>query len=428
MTSTPVTAVVVGAGSRGFAYSKYALDNPDKFKIVGVAEPRKFQREKLASDHNLCKEKVFSTWEEVVNVPKFADCILVTTMDQMHKDPAVAFAKKGYHIYLEKPMATTYADCACIVETCKRNNVMLAVGHVLRYDSHAQTIRDIIRSGEIGQVVNIQHLEPIGFWHFAHSFVRGNWGNSEKSTFLLLAKCCHDLDLIQMWLGEKDECLSISSFGSLVHFTKKNQPDGASDRCLDCKVESQCAYSAKKLYLGLLEKGHTGWPVSVVADVPDVENVLESLRVGPYGRCVYACDNDVCDNEVVIMNYKSGATVSLTTVAFTEEVCSRHTTICGTKGEITCVFYQPDIKVFNFLTKTKKMYNVCEKGVVKTGHSDSDMEAIRCFVEAIKNNDPSKILTGPEQSLQSHLLCFAAERARVEQRVVQLKDENFITS
>ena len=176
---------------------------------------------------------------------------------------------------------------------------MLCVCHVLRYTPQAQKVREIISSGALGDVVNIQLLEPIGYWHFAHSYVRGNWRNEAGSTFSLLAKSCHDLDLISYWMGD-DKCTNVSSFGSLKHFTKANKPANATSRCLDCPVSGECPYSAKKIYLIPAKSGHRRWPVSVITDVPDIENVTEALRTGPYGRCVYDCDNDVCDNQVGI--------------------------------------------------------------------------------------------------------------------------------
>ncbi|XP_018408140.1 PREDICTED: uncharacterized protein LOC108783928 [Nanorana parkeri] len=334
-----VTAIIVGAGSRGFVYSFYAVNFPKRMKVVGVADPRSCVRDQVKKYHEIDDDNFFEDWKEAAEREKFADAVIITTPDRLHKEPAIAFAKKGYHILLEKPMAVTPEDCCEIVSTCKENGVMLAVGHVLRYHPVSIQIKELIDSGVIGDIVHIQHLEPVGFWHFAHSFVRGNWRNESESTFSLLAKSCHDIDLICYWMG-KQRCVKVSSFGALSHFTKENKPSGASSRCLDCAVENSCPYSAKKIYLN---KGHFGWPVSVVCSngVYDIESLTEALRTGPYGRCVYDCDNDVCTNQVVNMEFEGGKTAAFTMMGFTYALGVRNTTIFGTKlHDVTVWRYQ----------------------------------------------------------------------------------------
>lgn len=424
-----VTAVVIGAGNRGLMYASYALDFPEKFKIVGVAEPDNFRRNKLKELHSVEDERTFRSWSEVASVEKFADCALITTQDQLHAEPAVALAKKGYHILLEKPMAVSYADCCEIVSTCRSCNVILAVCYVLRYLPEVHKIAELVRSGALGEIVCIQHTEPVGYWHFAHSYVRGNWRNSKSSTFSLLAKSCHDLDLIQMWMGDK-RCLSVSSFGSLKHFKPQCKPSGASSRCVDCGVEATCPYSAKKIYLGFLSRGCTGWPVDVLTDTPDIESITERLHTGPYGRCVYDCDNDVVDNQVVMLEYEGGATVSFTMIGCSEPVLNRSTKIFGTRAELTCS-YDGDVKVYDFLQDKHIVHNAKSNfHVISTpsisSHSGADFFTIDSFVQAVATGDASRILTGPEESLCSHLLCFAAEKSRVERRVVDLTLEQIV--
>lgn len=419
-----MTTIVIGAGSRGSSYANYALDFPQKFKVVGVAEPRKFYREKMQKQHNIPANQLFTDWLEAAAVDKFADCVIISTQDQLHKDPAVAFAKKGYHIFLEKPMAVSYADCCEIVAACKTAGVVLAVCHVLRYMPQAREITKLIQSGCIGDVVNIQHTEPVGYWHFAHSFVRGNWRSTKSSTFSLLAKSCHDLDLIQMWMGDK-RCLAISSFGSLKHFTAANKPYGASSRCISCAVEPTCPFSAKKIYLSAAQQGRTGWPLKIIAEVPDIESVTEAIRTGPYGRCVYDCDNDVVDHQVVNMQFDGGATVSFTMIAFTERICERQTKIFGTKGELTCDFSRPIVTQYDFLQQKHFHHNAEDDfgmacGTQMRGHGGADFFAIDAFVHAVSTGEAGRILTGPEESLRSHLLCFAAEKSRTEHRVIDL--------
>ena len=331
MMMPPIKILSIAAGSRGSGYATYAEKHPERVQIVGVAEPRDFYRQQMVGNYDIPMANTFTDWREAVKREKFADAVIIATQDAMHTEPAIAFAEKGYHILLEKPMAPTEAECIRIAEAAKRNNVILAVCHVMRYTHYTQKLKEVVASGVIGDVVNLQHLEPVGYWHQAHSFVRGNWRNETESSFMLLAKSCHDLDWIRYVMGAP--CKSLSSFGSLKHFRKEEQPEGAADRCLDCDVEAECPYSAKQIYLGRLDKGQTGWPINVLT--PDVtkESVMDALRNGPYGRCVYACDNDVVDNQVVNMLFDGGRTASFTMTAF-NEAGHRKTHIFGTKGEL----------------------------------------------------------------------------------------------
>ncbi|XP_046879810.1 uncharacterized protein LOC124470113 isoform X2 [Hypomesus transpacificus] len=413
-----VHVIVVGAGSRGKTYSDFATFHPERMQVVGVADPRKFAREILQKQHNIANENIFEDWHNIVQREKFADAVFICTPDRLHKDPAVALATKGYHVLLEKPMAVSTEDCTEIVETCIQSGVMLTVCHVLRYDPVIRKIKELIDSGVIGEVIHIQHLEPVGFYHFAHSFVRGNWRNEAESSFALLAKCCHDIDLIHHWAGGR-RCLKVSSFGSLSHFRKECKPPGAGDRCLHCPVEGDCSYSARKIYLDRVKQGHTGWPVSVIcpSSLPDIESVTDALKTGPYGRCVYECDNDVCTNQVVNMEFDGGLTASFSMVAFTEEICQRRTTIYGSKGELS--YNGNEIRVFDFLTQraTKHKSNV-PGHFGMGGHSGADYHLVDAFISAVASGDASLIRSGPRETLRSHKLVFEAERARLESKVV----------
>jgi predicted dehydrogenase len=235
--------IVVGAGSRGSVYAAHVKANRDAARIVGVAEPRSFYRNRVAHDHRIPSDLVAADWRELVVRPQFADAVIISTPDTEHVEPAVAFASRGYHVLLEKPMAPNAADCRRIVEAAQGSGVMLAVCHVMRYTRYTETLREILASGRIGEIVSLDHLEPVGYWHQAHSFVRGNWGNEAASASMLLAKSCHDLDWIRHVMGQP--CVQVSSFGSLQHFRREAQPAGAADRCLDCAVEPTCPYSAK---------------------------------------------------------------------------------------------------------------------------------------------------------------------------------------
>lgn len=298
----------------------------------------------------------------------------------------------------------------------KRNDTLFAVCHVLRYTTYTRTLKKLLDEGRIGDIVTMQRLEPVGYWHQAHSFVRGNWRNEEESSFMLLAKSCHDIDWIHYIMGSK--CNKISSFGSLKHFRKEEKPDGASDRCLSCSIESQCPYSAKKIYLGRLEAGQAYWPADVVVPSPTKESLTEALEKGPYGRCVYSCDNDVVDNQIVNMAFENGSTASFTMTAFTE-AAHRRTGIFGTRGEIHGDGSK--ITIFDFLTDSRETIDTeAGEGNILGGHGGGDEMIMHSWCDAVAKNDPSLILSGPQETLDSHLMVFAAERSRKESCVVEL--------
>lgn len=419
----PLTCLIVGAGNRGYGYSRYANIFPDQMKVVGVAEPNDARRKQILKLGTVQAENEFADWRDAVQKEKFADFVVITTVDREHKEPAVAFAQLGYHIMLEKPMAVTEADCREIVDVCQRCGVQLAVCHVLRYTPWVTKIKEIIDSGDIGEIVSIRHTEPVGFWHFAHSFVRGNWGNEERSTFSLLAKCCHDVDLINHWMAPH-RCQRVSSFGKLSHFTKDNKPPGAASRCMDCPraVENNCPYSAKRFYLDYVKMGYTSWPLTHLTDLVDIENVTDALRTGPYGKCVYDTDNNVVSHQVVNFQYDNGATVALNMVAFTKRVCAREVCIYGTRGQISYDDGWEDVQVFDFLTQNTTRHSIrSQHSPAMSGHGGADYYMVKTFLDSLRN--VGQVVTGPQETLSSHLLVFAAEKARKENCVVEIQPD-----
>ncbi|MFW9963830.1 MAG: Gfo/Idh/MocA family protein [Candidatus Sifarchaeia archaeon] len=415
----PVEIIIAGAGDRGFVYSSYAKAYPNRAKVVGVAEPREFYREKMVKEHSIPEENVYTDWTDMAKKNKFADAIIIATQDHMHRDPAIAFAKKEYHILLEKPMAPDEKSCKEITKTVLSKDIIFAVGHVLRYTRYTQKLKAILDSGLIGDVISLQHLEPVGYWHQAHSFVRGNWRNEKESSFMLLTKSCHDLDWIRYIIGKR--CTSVSSFGSLTHFRNENKPETAGSNCLECNYEPECPYSAKRFYLKLLEDGKTGWPLSVITTEMTKGGIIRELRNGPYGRCVYECDNDVVDHQIVNMEFEGGETASFTMTGFTK-ARQRETRIFGTYGEIYA--NSEKIQLHQFLNgKTEIIDTTIDAPRIPnslTEHGGGDYALIDTFVSAVSQNDASLILSGPEETLETHLMTFAAERSRREGKVITL--------
>lgn len=346
--------------------------------------------------------------------------MLICTPDRLHVEPVAAFATLGYHIMVEKPMALDEASCREIVKAVEESGVMLAVGHVLRYTPYTHALKQIVDSGRLGSIVSIQHLEPVGFWHQAHSFVRGNWRRSDEATSMLMAKACHDLDWLQYVLGEPPA--RVSSFGRLSHFSPVNRPAGAADRCLDCSVAEKCPYSASRLYGDMMDRQEHSWPLSVVVDSFTPEALEEALRTGPYGRCVYACDNDVVDHQVVAMEFPGGATATFTMTAFTEAAGNRRTRIFGTYGEL--VGDGESIRVYDFLTRAEESIALAGDGAMNAagGHGGGDSGLMDAFIEAVATGDPTRIKSGPRDSLLSHISVLAAERARLNGSVETVRD------
>lgn len=412
----PVKILIVGAGQRGYGYAKYAKNNPQKAKVVGVAEPRDFHRERIQNEHNIPEKYVFKDWKQLREYEKFADAVIISTQDRMHKEPVEHFSGKGYNILLEKPMAESAENCKSIVNTVKSNNIIFAVAHVLRYTPYTQKLKKIVKSGRIGDIVSIQRLEPIGYWHFAHSYVRGNWNKESESAPVLLAKSCHDLDWIRYFTESR--CNRITSFGGLKHFRSEQKPSLAGDRCMECEIEKECPYSAKKIYLGMYEQGVTEWPVSYITGELSRETIIKALKEGPYGRCVYSLDNDVLDHQVVNMFFENGISSSFILTAFTP-LDHRKTRLFGTKGYIEGD--GSEIKIYDFLTDSTEVIdtNASESGITG-GHGGGDQGLMDAFISAVRNNDRTKILSGPEETLESHLMVFAAEQARKQNKVMEM--------
>ena len=414
-----VTLALVGAGIRGTDYGHHAVRS-GRARVVAVAEPVPERRARAVADHDLPPDRVFTGWRELAALPRLADAVIIATQDAEHVEPAVAFAERGYHLLLEKPMAPTEAASAAIAAAADRAGVMLAVCHVMRYSRYTRVLKGLLDSGRVGDVVSVQHLEPIGWWHFAHSYVRGHWRREDESSPMLLAKCCHDIDWLAYLIGRP--ALRVSSFGGLTHFRPENRPAGAADRCLDCAAEPDCPYSAPRTYLGFVgDPVRRHWPLSALTFDPTAEGVRRALRDGPYGRCVYACDNDAADQQVVTIEYEGGVTASLTATAFTP-MGFRKTRIFGSRG-----FIEGDgvtLAVDDFVTGAHEVIDTGDGATATMAgdHGGADRALVDAFVAAVAEHDPSRLLSDAHTSLASHRLVWAAERARRTGTVVSVTE------
>jgi predicted dehydrogenase len=422
-----VTLVLAGAGLRGLTYTRHAVAS-GKARVVAVAEPDPGRRAAAAAEFQIPEQQVYEDWADLAAAGKLADAAIIATQDRMHVGPAVALAGLGYHILLEKPMAPTEPEAAAIAAAALDAGVIFAVCHVLRYTPYTRMVKRLLAEGRIGRLVSVQHLEPVGWWHHAHSFVRGNWRNEAESGPMLLTKSCHDIDWLVYVVGAAPS--RVSSFGSLSHFRAAERPAGAADRCLDCPLETTCPYSAKRLYLGALaDPEQHEWPLGAITAEFTEEAVLTALRDGPYGRCVYASDNDVVDHQVVNMEFPDGATGSFTMTAFTP-MAHRQTRLMGTLG-----YLEGDgetMRYVDFRTGKEQVFDSsAEPGPSGTGgengpsaaggengpsaaggHGGGDEGLTEAFLEAVAAGDPGLLSSDATASLATHRVVWAAERSR----------------
>ena len=413
----PITAITLGAGSRGNVYGNYGIQFPKELNIVGVAEPITLRNERYTEKHNIPEENRFTTWEHVFDRPKFADAIIISTPDNLHYGPCMKALEMGYDILLEKPIAPTEEECRAILALAKKTGRIVAVCHVLRYAPYFIKLKEMIDSGVIGELISIQHFEPIEHIHMSHSYVRGNWHNSKETTPIILAKSCHDLDILRWLVGEP--CKSISAFGGLKWFKESNAPSGSTNRCTDgCAVEATCPYSALKIY-------HRDRQRTYVFDLPEDKSahgefILEQLKTTNYGRCVYKMDNDQPDHYVTSMEFENEVTANFSMEAFTS-YHGRRTRIMGSLGDIT-----GDMDHFihtDFLTNkaTKWDITVDDVGDYKnSGHGGGDWALVTDWVKAVKKQDASLLTSTIDASVESHIIGFSAEKSRKTKQIISI--------
>jgi predicted dehydrogenase len=453
----PIAAILVGAGYRGTeTYGAFALRNPNKLKFIAVAEPRKAWRENFARLHCIPPRNCYKTWEELLRNKQFAPAAFICTPDQMHTGPAISALERGYDVLLEKPMASKLEDCIRLVRKAEEVNKQLQICHVLRYTDFWSKVKSFIDGGQLGRVVCITHRENVSYWHMAHSFVRGNWRNSKITAPMILSKCCHDFDLLYWLVGEKPT--SISSFGSNLYFNSRHAPPGAPARCTDgCPILETCIFSAPKIYIqlsGIYNMGknspsrafrffsrHRGsvgafskvirplrrladfkeWPVSMITTDFSRKGKLRALETGPYGRCVYHCDNNVVDHQQTVIEFEGGVTAELTMHGYSA-LEGRSLRIDGTKGTLIGSFMDLGDELYFIDSSSGEKKILIELHTGKEGHGGGDWKLIDAFLDSLQPNSKTIPLTTARASLESHLMAFAAEKSRTERRIIDMKE------
>lgn len=407
---SPKTIAILGAGGRGTGFAGLIKRYAYLAKVTAVAEPRAAYREAMVSAHDIPRHQVFSDWREFVARPRMADAVVIATMDRDHAAPAVACMELGYDVLLEKPMATTMEDCRAIEAAQRRTGRIVGVCHSLRYQKGFRKVKELIAGGAIGELVTLDQIEQVTYWHQAHSFVRGNWGKEADSTFMLLAKSCHDIDYISYLVDRP--CLKVSSFGALNYFRRDKAPAGSADRCTDaCPLEPTCPYSAIKGYvLGDREV----WPACVPSTDHSYEAHMEAIRTGPYGRCVWKCDNDVVDHQIVSMQFEGDVTATFTMTAFTLDG-ARMLRAHGTLGELR--FDEGSITIKTYADNNVSRIDLAQEA---GGHGGGDAQVMREWLMALASQDSRHLVANAQESLKTHSIVFAAEKSRREGITVEV--------
>lgn len=425
MEQKPITAIIVGAGHRAFVYSELAKTNPEMLKIVGVADPNPVRRKKAREHFGFGEDMCFESAQALAEKGKLADAVINGTMDEQHLETAVPLLNAGYDMLLEKPFAPNEKEMREIVECARKNNAKVMICHVLRYTPFYYSIKERIVNGEIGDIINIQTTEHVSYHHLSTSYVRGKWANSDKChTSMLLAKCCHDLD-IMMWMMSETKPTQISSFGNRFQFKAENAPKEAGTICMkDCPLVDSCVYSTKRLYIDHPDR----WAFYVWDALEDIENPSIEDKIAlmksdnPYARCIYKCDNNVVDHQSVLVNFESGATGTHNMVGGSAEP-RRNIHIIGTKGEIFGNFEESKFTVLKINPSPDAHNEECDVEEVDLkvsgdmvgaygGHGGGDERLAADFVKFIRGEKPSLACTSIFDSVAGHLSVYLADNSR----------------
>ena len=407
-----ITVAIAGLGSRGLdTYARCLEKYPDRVDLVAVADIKPDRVQVAAARYHIPADMCFDSVQSLLKAPRLADVLFICTPDDVHYQPAIDALNRGYHLLLEKPAARSVQECRHIAALAGEKGLHVVVCHVLRYTVFYQTIKELIDTGRVGEIMNVEAIERVAYWHQAHSFVRGNWHVAADTTPMILAKCCHDMDML-LWLTGK-KCERVTSFGHLSHFSAGNAPDGAPERCSEaCPRADSCVYNAQRYYLEMFRKHGDSWPVNVVAPEPTEEKLRAALASGDYGRCVYRMNNDVVDHQVVSLQLEDDVTVAFTMTAFTA-TGGRVMRICGTAGEIFADMERNTIRVMPFGQAAEEI-DVTKLTRDFSGHGGGDVRMVADYLDLLEGKPMSPALTTIDRSVESHYVALAAEASRLQ--------------
>jgi len=412
----------IGCGGRTLTYFQIANGLPDKYELVAAADPNEERLNRIASIDPSKKIRIFLSDKEFLSLPKMADVVVIGTQDSYHYEPCLACLEKGYDVLLEKPISIHPREILKLEQRAKQLGRKVLVCHVLRYAPFYEKVKELVDSGILGKIVNIHASEGVGTFHQAHSFVRGHWSVTEKATPMIVAKSCHDMDILS-WLMQSP-CEKISSFGGISHFKADKAPQGAPKRCTEgCPVEKSCIYNA--MLYAQEEKGWLQW-IYDKTHTATLEEIRGWLAQSPWGRCVYHCDNTAVDHQTVNLAFANGSTATFIMTAFD---AGRNIVINGTEGFLYGGHFchhqaGHDIVVHRFNGKETLKINIEFKKTAYhgDGHGGGDTGLIEQLYEEMQKKNPEDMKTSLSQSVESHLIAFAAEKSRIENKTVSLEN------
>jgi predicted dehydrogenase len=405
----PVRIAVIGAGVRGTGLARKLVSSGFAAVIVAVAEPDEEKRKDFAKEFNLTETKIFAGWEELTKHLNDCDAAIIATLDNQHTGPAIACLHRGWHLLIEKPLSDSFRECLLIDKAQQEAKKVVAVCHTLRFMDGYRKVKQLLESGTIGQLIHIEHFEAIGNMRFVHNYVRGRWAREENNTFLLLHKCCHDIDYIN-WLI-KEPCMRVSSFGSLKYFTPVNAPEGSTYRCIDnCRVKKSCPYNAVPIYVdGALEE----WPAKDICKVHTSEAHIDAIQNGPYGICAWHADNDVVDHQIVMMEFGGGTTATCTLSGYSA-TNGRRIRLQGSLGEMLFDEARGQISIKIFSEKESRTIEI----TASDSYHPEDKDILNNWISSIVLS--TSVAVDTREALRTHAVVFAAELSRKENRVVEM--------
>lgn len=405
------TFSILGCGARGAdTYGKRLFKNKERFKIESICDVDVPRLKDIQQRFEIEDNKVFNDENEFFK-EKRSDLLLICTQDKDHVRQCLKALELGYDVLLEKPITGSRKECYQLLEAQEKANKKVFVCHVLRYSPAFLKVKELLSSGSFGKLVSINAVEQVAFHHQAHSFVRGNWRNSNECVPMILAKCCHDLDYIQYYA--ESSCLSVSSVGDLTFFKEENAPEGSTKMCIDCPHKDTCVYSAKRIYHDAWVSNPNGnWYVTIMMRGKEKtsENILEALKTSPYGRCVFRCDNNVVDHQFTQMTFANGVKASLLMTAFTKNG-GRIITFYCTLGQIVLNEEKGIIEVKKFGTETEtiEISSLVDHGSGHGGGDDGLVFALPSLLDGTNQKG-----TSLKESIESHLMGIAAEESRLK--------------
>ncbi len=404
------TCVIIGAGGRGKDSYAPCIEKSKLMKIIGVVEPDEYKREQFKNRYNVSDSMCFEDYHEFFEKGRLADAVIICTQDRMHTEPTLLAKKCGYHILLEKPIAPTLREVKKLEREFEGYDKIFMTGFVLRYTPFIKKVKEIIERGEIGDIVTMQLNENEGFWHHAHSYVRGPWNSTKRSSPLIVAKSSHDIDLMIYLVGSS--CKYISSYGNNTYFKAENAPGEVPERCTDgCPFQDKCIYNAVEQYT----RGKARYFVHKFECGEKDEDIIEALKNNPYGRCVYRCDNDVCDHQVVSMEFENGVTAMFTVSAFSLEN-NRTIKLMGTKGEIGGCLDTGEIVLKKFSDMSEKRIKIDHGG---SKHAGGDEGLIEYFAKTVDRAELVEEKIDPWM-FEAHKVAFRAEKSRVKNTRIKM--------